>query len=349
MITAGRLTAAGSLPPMRVAVLGDINIDVAVGVETMPGPGEEVFASSSRIGLGGSGLNTAVVLTHLGLTTTILAQVGADPFGSFALSELDAIGIDTSRLVTSPRHTTGLNLVTVTGDGERSMVGARGANPAYANGPPAVGDWLHLSGYSLLGGQQRDAARAALEWGKEHGVPISMDIPAGVGARIGPDLAQHLSGCRLVSGGLASLAAIAPATEPVAALLELGVERVAVTAGAGPCQLTITGTTVTVAPPTVESLDSTGAGDSFIAGLIAADLFGLDPGPALTVAAALGAAAVTHRGAGASLGDAARVEAVLERWDDRSASLEEASRFLDTRLSGGRRPSSEVGLAEPAE
>lgn len=335
MITTGKATAAVSVPAMRVAVFGDINLDLAVVIDSLPAPGEEVFATTSRIGLGGSAVNTAVSLARLGVSTAILAQVGDDPFGEFTTRELARVRIDTSRVAVSPTEATGLNLVTVSGDGERGMIGVRGANVTYGGEPDWLGDtdWLHLSGYALLNDPQRRAARRALSAAKEEGIPISVDVPAGVGARIGPSLADDLAGCHLVSGGANALSPIAGPQDPVEALLSLGVERVAVTAGAAVCRLADRAGSVAVTPPVVEAIDATGAGDSFVAGLVAARLAGLAPGPSLVIAAALGAAATTHRGAGTALGDTDRIRAVLDRaiWVDAQPEwLEQATRFLAT-------------------
>lgn len=318
-----------------MAVFGDINLDLAVVIDTFPAPGEEVFATTSRIGLGGSAVNTAVSLARLGVSAAIVAQVGDDPFGRFTITELARVGIDTTRVVVSPTEATGLNLVTVSGDGERGMIGVRGANETYGGEPDWLGDtdWLHMSGYALLTDPQRRAARRALSAAKEEGIPISVDVPAGVGARIGPDLADDLAGCHLVSGGTAALAPMAGPGDPVEFLLTLGVERVAVTGGAAICRLTDRAGSVAVTPPPVEAVDATGAGDSFVAGLVAARLAGLALGPSLVVATALGAAATTHRGAGTALGDTDRIRAILDEdiWVDAEPRwLDEAALFLVT-------------------
>ena len=71
-------------------------------------------------------------------------------------------------------------------------------------------------------------------------------------------------------------------------------------------------------PPSVPVEDTTGAGDSFIAGLIAAHVHRLDTTTAAVLATALGAAAVQVRGAGRALETApvAQVLAATERWPD---------------------------------
>lgn len=315
---------------MRVAVFGDINLDLVVGIDSLPGPGEEVFATSTRVGLGGSAANTAVVLARLDVPTLIVAQVGDDAFGTMARSELESVGVDTSRVTTSRAAPTGLNLVTVAHDGERSMIGARGANAALVDSAEWVADcdWIHLSGYSFLTDPQATSARTVLAAAKAAGLPVSVDIPAGVGTSLGPKLIDDLAGCHLVASGLPGIEAIAGSPE---GMVELGVTTVAVTAGAEACRLVDAGDTVKLTPPIVATVDTTGAGDSFIAGLVKAQLAGLEPGPALALASALGAAATTHRGAGLSLGDRDRVRRLLDEgtWPDAPPEwLAQAARVL---------------------
>lgn len=318
---------------MRVAAFGDINIDVAAVVEAAPAPGEETFASRGRVGLGGSATNTAVVLAALGLEARIVGQVGADSFGGFALSELEAAGVDTGLVAVSPDATTGFILVTVTG-GERAMIGLRGANAAFASDPGWVDglDWLHLSAYSLLTDPQRETARRALDEARRRRVPVSIDVPSGVGQRLGPDLLELVEGATVVAAGMPALEAMAAGRgDPVRVLLG-SVTTLAVTAGSGTTRLVRAAGEVSVTPPTVAATDSTGAGDSFVAGLVAASLSGLEPGATLTVATALGAAAVTTPGAGTSLGDLGAARTLVadgSAWPDAARGwLAEAGRLL---------------------
>src|SRR5690606_10969689 len=85
---------------------------------------------------------------------------------------------------------------------------------------------------------------------------------------------------------------------PVQALFGVGVGTLAVTDGERPFEVHRHGQWVRLTPPRVEVVDTTGAGDSFMAGLIAAELWGLAPGPMAALAAMMGAAATRREGAG---------------------------------------------------
>jgi len=299
-----------------IACLGDIDLDLLVTVDRYPVRGEESFAKDALIGLGGSAVNTAVVLARLGFRATMLAQVGDDEFGSRAIEELGKAGVGTASVLRRPDEVTGMNVVVVDPEGERTMIGLRGANRSYAGSWAGEGEWLHVSAYALLEGEQRSSALGILDEAKRRGVPVSVDVPSGVARVLGPALAPSLDGVTVLTVGRRSLDLISPnaGAEAVAAKCNL----VAITDGSRAVEIFRRGDSLRVTPPSVPVEDTTGAGDSFIAGLIAAHVHRLDTTTAAVLATALGAAAVQVRGAGRALETApvAQVLAATERWPD---------------------------------
>lgn len=281
-----------------IAAFGDVDIDLLVEVEGYPPRGGETLAGTSRSLLGGSAVNTAVWLTRLGFSVTLLGQVGDDEFGHRAVTALREAAVDTSFISTSEVDPTGMNVLIVTPDGERTMIGVPGANRTCRGSPgwDRGCEWLHLSAYALIEEPQRTAALAAAEVARTRSLPISIDIPSGVAEALGQGLFEILTGCAVVAVGEQSLGGVTSAG--VAGLLDAGVETVAVTAGDGPFTVYRGDDSVTITPPPVEVVDTTGAGDAFVAGLVASRRWDLQLGPAATLAALLGAVAVGVRGAG---------------------------------------------------
>ncbi|MFP3883109.1 MAG: carbohydrate kinase family protein [Actinomycetota bacterium] len=304
---------------MRIAAFGDINIDVVLDVENLPIRGGEVFATRRRELLGGSAANTAVVLARLGFESAVMGAVGDDDAGHRALYSLGTAGVSTDLVSVSELHPTAMNTVMVTPDGERTMVSARGANVYYTapSGWDEGVDWLHVSGYSLMAGPQQRSALDVITAAGESSIPRSLDVPVEVGTHIRSLLADVIDDFRMVSGSQLALAELTDSADPVEALAG-GPAMVAATSGAGPLLLMVGEERISLNPPTVDSVDVTGAGDAFAAGLIAAGLSDLDPGPTAVLAAAIGAAATLGPGASGTLADGKVWVDLLDddRWSD---------------------------------
>lgn len=289
---------------MKVATFGDINIDVVLDVDCLPEHGDEAFSTSRRELLGGSAVNTAVVLVRLGVESTVMGAVGNDDAGWRAMQDLGSAGVGIDLVTVSPTHPTAMNTVLVTPDGERTMIGARGANAHYS--PPdawhhGVG-WLHVSGYSLMEGPQQQSAFQAITTAGEKDIPCSLDVPVGVGSRIRNSIPGLRDGFQVIAGSRRALSELTGSDDPLKAL-DGGPSRIAITSGADPLALVVGVERVDLTPPSVEAVDVTGAGDAFVAGLIAGTAFGLEPGPLAVFAAAAGAAATLVPGAAATLID----------------------------------------------
>ena len=140
-----------------------------------------------EFGHGGSAANVAAwaaVGEPFSSDPPVLAgRIGADERGRAAEAELRATGVDT-RLAVDPEQPTGTCVVLVAPDGERSMVPDPGANDRLAGGdlPDEVlvrGAHLHLTGYSLVRGGSRRAARSAIARARERGMTVSVDPSSG--------------------------------------------------------------------------------------------------------------------------------------------------------------------------
>lgn len=304
---------------MRIATFGDVNIDVVLDVDELPIKGGEVFATRRRELPGGSAANTALVLARLGFDSAVMGAVGDDDAGHRALYSLGTAGVSTDLVSVSETHPTAMNTVMVTPDGERTMIGARGANVYYT--PPSGWDdgvdWLHVSGYSLMAGPQQRSALDVIAAAGEGSIPCSLDVPVGVSAHIRSLLTDVIDDFRVVTGSRLALAELTDSTDPVEVLAG-GPTVVAVTSGADPVLLMVGEERISLTPPKVVSVDVTGAGDAFAAGLIAAVLSDLEPGPTAVLAAATGAAATLGPGASGTLADGKVWSDLLDanRWSD---------------------------------
>jgi hypothetical protein len=125
-------------------------VDVIATLSAPLAPGSDTPAPI-ELRPGGSAANTAAWAARAGAPAIFVGRVGDDDFGRRAVSTLQEAGVATYVTV-EPHWPTGLCLVLVGPDGERTMVPSTGAN---ANLQPedlpdvATGDLWHLSGYVL--------------------------------------------------------------------------------------------------------------------------------------------------------------------------------------------------------
>lgn len=110
-----------------VLVVGSANADLVVAADRRPGGGETVLGGDTVLSPGGKGANTAVAAGRLGADVALLGAVGDDTYGRLLLGSLRAAGVDTGLVRTSDRPT-GIAYITVTPDGENSILVSPGAN-----------------------------------------------------------------------------------------------------------------------------------------------------------------------------------------------------------------------------
>ncbi len=112
----------------KVLVLGSINIDFVSFVSRYPQPGETLACNDFSIFQGGKGANQAIALAKLDIPTLMLGKVGKDVLSGFALSSLQESGVDTDGISTSSKSPTGSASIWVNAQGQNSIVIYSGAN-----------------------------------------------------------------------------------------------------------------------------------------------------------------------------------------------------------------------------
>ena len=289
---------------MTVVVVGDVATDVVVVLEGDPAPGSDRPASIVTRG-GGAAANVAAHLARLGTQVELAGCIGDDPAGAGLAAELAAAGVRLA-LRTVPGLPTGTVVSLVERDGQRSMLADRGANLELVDDDvplPSPGGHLYVSGYTLLDPRPRTAGLHALRAAVAAGCTVSVD-PASTGplARYGVERwladtagttlllpnseeARLLSGCADVADAARTLAQRYPVVT-----VKLGPDGALWASGDVLVHRPAHPTTV---------VDTTGAGDAFAAGLLAAWLRSadLDPAAALDAGQALAAAVVRQPGA----------------------------------------------------
>ena len=327
----------------EILLFGDINIDTVWPVSEFPTPGRDAYAESVSVGIGGAVVNTAIVLDKLGLGSGLLSCVGKDIWAEKAAETLNKTGINQAYIRVKPDCTTGLIFLIVTPDGERTMYSCRGANVQFERtdvDEAAFKDagLLHISGYALIDSPQRDAVWRAVEYAKKYQVPISLDTgldpailnPKGL-CRLLPELTICVTGPKET----AELFNISEPEKAAEHLLSLGVKLAAIKLGEKG-SFVASGKEKFLCPAFhVNAVDTTGAGDSYTAGLIFGWTKGLSLPATAILASALGALAASVYGTGLALpGKLETLEFLRSKVDtiarDQRRALDEAVSAMET-------------------
>ncbi|NYI41595.1 ribokinase [Demequina lutea] len=122
-------------------VLGTVNRDHVVFVDLHPLPGQTILGHSYETGTGGKGSNQAVSAARAGAAVTFVSAVGDDSAGAELLADLAAKGVNVSHVTRVDGQPSGVALITVSADGENSIIVAPGASasldPALVSGTVA--------------------------------------------------------------------------------------------------------------------------------------------------------------------------------------------------------------------
>ncbi|ADD40365.1 ribokinase [Stackebrandtia nassauensis] len=262
-----------------VCVVGSLNIDVAARVANLPRPGETVSASDLSRAPGGKGANQALAAARAGAETMLMGRIGDDSAGSEYLAGLGERGVDCLAVVVTDATPSGHALIAVNEAGENTIIVAPGANAAVTTSD--VDRWrsqiadarVLLLQFELPDEVTAHAARLAKQsdttvvLNPSPFKPVDPELLADIDILVVNELEQSELG-------------------------DTGVSTV-VTLGADGARWD----DVHVPSPSVEHVDTTGAGDAFTGTFAAALASGADKTAALEAAVAAGSAACEHHGA----------------------------------------------------
>ncbi len=276
----------------RIAVLGSVNLDLVARVERLPAPGETISGAELRRFPGGKGANQALAARRLGADVCLVARVGNDVEARDALALLREEGVDLSAVEVSEALPTGLAMIAVNVTGENQIIVAPGANRAVE--------------FEAL--PDADALICQLE------VPVRCVAMAA--ARFDGFFCVNLAPARAVESVVMTAADLVVVNETEAAWYgeQLDACRgfVARTQGREGAELGQRGRVVARSrPPEVDVVDTTAAGDTFVAALTLALVEGMEPQDSLDFATAAGAVACTRSGAQPSIPTRKEVERYL--------------------------------------
>jgi sugar/nucleoside kinase (ribokinase family) len=239
-----------------------------VGLERLPAPGEELFAQELGLSPGGAAI-TAVGAARLGLRTAVLWPVGRDLAGRYVADLLAADGVDWLGRSVERSAVTAI----MPSDGDRAM--ATYCPPE----EPAREEVERLDARAVVTGVDRTAPAPADAW--VYAVTGYADA-----VRFTTDSLPPVDTCRALIVNEAEALRITGAPDAAEAAVELGrvTPTAVVTLGAGGAVEWQDGSLVHASGPSVDAVDTTGAGDLFSAAYVFADLSGLERDARLALA-----------------------------------------------------------------
>ena len=240
---------------------------------------------------GGNAFNVAAGLAAAGLPTAHVGAVGDDAEGRFALARAAERGIDTTHVAVVPGGSTGLTTITVTPEGDRVFESEElGVSATFRPSDEAVEflktrTWVHATGPADIVDALRAVAAA--------GVPVSYDVYHPPRTERLHEIAPLLAVAFLSAPGGSAEDATGVAREAVGR----GARAAVVGRGKDGCLMLVDGQIVERHAVPTQVVDTLGAGDAMIAGVIAGLLEGAEPARALDRGARSAAAACGHIGA----------------------------------------------------
>ena len=111
----------------NICVIGSLNMDLVVNVDTMPKPGQTIIGSNFKEVPGGKGAKQAVAMARLNGNVSMIGKVGEDGFGQTLINSLKNDKVDTTYIQTT-KGSTGVALITVDKNAQNSIVVSPGAN-----------------------------------------------------------------------------------------------------------------------------------------------------------------------------------------------------------------------------
>jgi len=299
--------------PPTIAVLGSITLDVVLNMPRFPAPGETLFALERGLYPGGKGLNQAVAAARLGAHVTLLGRVAQDPFAGILMAAADAEGIDRSGVVVGATGETGLAVPIVVANGENAIFASPGANLEMTVDNLGPAERITTADIFLTQFETPlDVVTEAIHRASSAGVPVLLNP-----APVRPFDIELLRSVDILVLNEVEAGMLAPGLADdearARALLALGPQSIVLTLGPAGGVWARGETAARFDAPTVEAIDTVGAGDCFCAALAVRLVEGAELGEAVRFAAAAAAISVMRAGAAPSYPMRSTVDARLAR------------------------------------
>ncbi|WP_307290722.1 carbohydrate kinase [Bacillus sp. SORGH_AS_0510] len=232
---------------------------------------------------GGAPANVAAAVAKYGQKAAMISKVGKDAFGDFLVEKLIEAGVETDKVYRTGEANTGLAFVSLKEDGERDFSFYRKPSADLLLSEEEIeqawfqaGDILHFCSVDLVESPMKQAHKKAIAAVSTAGGLVSFDPNVRLPLWSNPEdcrkaILEFLPAADIVKVSDEELAFITGIQEESAAIQSLfvgNVKAIVYTKGAAGADLYLKDEKFSSSGYTVEPVDTTGAGDAFIGGLL---------------------------------------------------------------------------------
>ena len=278
----------------EVVCVGNIVVDaVGVYVDRIPEEGALALFDRVEMHLGGCANNMSIALAKLGVPVTLAAKVGTDGLGDFCVKTLSGHGVDTHALVRSATDSTSFSFIMIPRNGNRRILHTLAANATFepADLPAGLFDgarWVSFNGLAIIPRMEGEALAGLLRAARAAGCGAKPQGDTAINDRYTPaEWERMLAPCYPLFDVLfpseVEAVALTGSRDPrtiCATLRRRGVRIAGVKLGERGCAVESDEGYFEIPAYTVNCVDTLGAGDAFMAGLVAGLLRGLKPSEA---------------------------------------------------------------------
>jgi len=285
-----------------ISILGIFVADISFSGNKIPVTGETILGDSYNIGPGGKGCNQAITVSRLGGKVNFISKIGNDEYGKLAITKLKKNNIDTSNIIISEKHQTGVAGILVDRNTGKNAINVIVGAPSSLKIEEINFEIIKKSKIFLTQLEvPTEVTLSCLKTAKDNGVlTILNPAPALELSKEFFNLidyftpneteAEFYTGIKIINEGDAKIAS--------EKLLKLGVKKIIITLGEKGLFFSDGKEEFFLKANTVKAIDTTGAGDAFNGGFAFALLKGKKIRESLEFANKVAGISTTKLGAG---------------------------------------------------
>jgi len=291
-----------------IAVIGNVTLDIICKtVDDVPRY-DSISFQEAAVTPGGCGSNTAIGLAREGETVYLIACIGDDDAAEILCQTWDRTGVDIRFVKRFKKQGSGVSVGLIDSDFQPRFIHTTGANANLrpeSLKPVTLKEhkvkFLHVAGYYVLPGLLDHGLKDVLSLAQECGIFTSLDVVTSPAMEKPEFLWPLLPFLNLFLCNLREAEILTGYSDPESASAEFhtkGAAAVIIKLGSKGCWLSESGQGILIPAPQVENvIDTTGAGDAFAAGLLAALLKSKDLPAACRAGVQMGSKTVQYLGA----------------------------------------------------